>query len=66
MGLLLEGLLRVLIRWRGEGAVMEKLWTGLILVTLCNILMAILKENIYIKMEIRIKMQILPETGCVH
>ena len=48
MGLLLEGLLRVLIRWGGEGAVMKKLWTGLILVTLCNILMAILKENIYI------------------
>ena len=49
MGLLLEGLLRVLIRWGGEGGVMEKLWTGLILVTLCNILMAILKLNIYIK-----------------
>ena len=49
MGLLLEGLLRVLIRWGGEGAVMKKLWTGLKLVTR-NILIAILKENIFIRM----------------
>ena len=66
MGLLLEGLLRVLIRWRGEGAVMKKLWTGLILVTLWNILVAILKENIFIRMEIRIKVQVIPETVCIH